>query len=737
VPQDLTGRDLESTEGKDSSVGTKDEKLLKRIRENYAYGSDQWRDIRDEGKKDIRYISGDPWEPKEKEERDDSGRPYLALDELNQYVNQLINDARQQKRGIKVTPEGSGANDKTATLRGNIIRGIEYKSNAQTAYICGFENAAQRSYGYWEIISEYENDTSFNQVLKINRIPNPDMVLPDPDTLQLDGSDMRWCFKLHFVPRSQFKIKYPDAEIKDFTPEDIELAPEWVTDRHVLVAKYWEIKIKHRVSCQVTGPDGQPMQVFKDQLPKDYPKEKILNERKCEERKVMEYITNGVEILEENVIPGKWIRIIPCYGKELYVDRGSGPKRMLFSLIRLARDAYKAYCYAVTCQAECIGKTPKMNYLGVVGQFATNTDWANIHRIPAAYAEYQAKTVGTGEQILPAPTFTNYEPPIEALLQASESFKRAIQSATGMFNSSVGRHDANAKSGIAIKALDEQSNEGSYHFIQNFERAIEHTGRILEDSLDYYYDTARDVGVKDAKDVYSTVRINDPGHVNPETGEIEHNPVTGEEAGEHDVTISTGQTFDSQREQVNDFVDALLANMVNLPIPPNVGAQILSMAIKMKDMGPMADEIAALLNPDPNSQIPPQAQQQLQQLTQQTQQLHAYAQQLEGEVQKFKFEKAAKITDNEFALQELKLNLENKLAIAQITAKSQDALARAQQQFQAWQDVHGAAHELGMQSVDQQHQKDMAAASQDAQLQQQLTAQEQAAQQEPPPGTGK
>lgn len=736
MPQDRTGRDLESTEGKDSSVGTKDEKLLKEIRENFAYASDQWRDIRDEAKKDIRYISGDPWEPKEKEERDDTGRPYLALDELNQYVNQLINDVRAQKRAVKVIPDGEGANDKSSENRGNIIRGIEYRSNAQAAYICAFENAAQRSYGYIGIRPEYENDKSFNQVLCIKRIPNPDMVLPDPDTKKQDGSDMRWCFELDFIPRKQFERRYPDAEVKDFTPEDIELAPEWISDRHVLVAAYWKIKIKYRTLLQVEGPDGDPVSVYKDELKKGE-KPKVLNERKCEEKQLCKYITNGVEILEENELPGKWIPIIPVYGKEIYVDRGSGPKRMLFSLIRLARDAYKAYCYAVTCQAECIGKTPKMNYLGAVGQFATNTDWANIHRIPAAYAEYKAKTAETGDAVLPAPQFTNYEPPIAALLEASESFKRAIQSATGMFNSAIGKHDTNAKSGIAIKALDEQSNQGSFHFVQNFEMSLEHCGRVLNDLLGYYYDNARDVGIHTKDGKHQILRINDPNYVNPETNQLENNIISGEGAGEHNVTISTGPSFNSQREEANDFVDTMIANISNLPVPPDVGAKILGLAIRLKDVGPFGDQIAELLNPDPNTQLSPQAQQAIQQGQQQIQQLHAYSQQLEGELQKMKFEKAAKITDNEFEVQMKKMDNETKIAIAEIGAKTQDILARSQMQAQAWQDAHGSASELALQTHDQIHQKDMAQAAQDAAAQQQLTLQEQAAQQAPPQGTGK
>src|SRR5687767_8744975 len=110
------------------------EKLLREIRENFAADSADWRKIREEGRKDIRCVAGDAWEPDAKAKRKNNNRLALTLDELGQYVNQVINDIRQNKRAIQVTANGNGSNDKQAQLRANRIRQIEYRSNAQEAY---------------------------------------------------------------------------------------------------------------------------------------------------------------------------------------------------------------------------------------------------------------------------------------------------------------------------------------------------------------------------------------------------------------------------------------------------------------------------------------------------------------------------------------------------------------------------------------------------------------------------
>ena len=52
----------------------------------------------------MQYVAGNPWSDKDKRERLDRGRPALAFDELGQYLNQYINNLRENKRAIKIDP---------------------------------------------------------------------------------------------------------------------------------------------------------------------------------------------------------------------------------------------------------------------------------------------------------------------------------------------------------------------------------------------------------------------------------------------------------------------------------------------------------------------------------------------------------------------------------------------------------------------------------------------------------
>ena len=141
--------------------GRSDEKsedsLLSEIRNNYDFDSDAFKEIREEGSTDIRYIANDPWPAKERQQRKEQNRPIISCDLLNQYTNLVINEVRQHPREIKISPAGYGATAKLAEFRENRVRAIQYKSDAQAAYITAMENACQRGYGFARVGLRYKS----------------------------------------------------------------------------------------------------------------------------------------------------------------------------------------------------------------------------------------------------------------------------------------------------------------------------------------------------------------------------------------------------------------------------------------------------------------------------------------------------------------------------------------------------------------------------------------------------
>lgn len=685
--------------------GANDE-LLREIREDFTYFRDFWSDNHDEWKTDLKYVSGDPWDADARLEREDNNRPVLSPDELGQYLNATINNLRQNKRAIKVNPIGSGANDADATKRSAIIKGIEYKSNAQSAYTNAFENAINCGMGFFRVTTKIiSKDGEVTPWIKI--IENPLSVLLDPNAKEADFCDQKRCFVMDVMRKRDFIKKYPKAQKRSFEAEDVKAAPDWFQAENILVAEYWRI-------------DGY--------------------DENGEGGKVTQYITNGIEILEKNEWPGSWIPIIPVTGKKMLVPRGSEIKIMYASMIRLARGPQKMLAYIASQEAEEFGMSPRAPFVGYVGQFETDQDaWATANKVPRSFLQVDPVVDGASGQILPLPSRPQFTPNAQAYEISKESWRRSIQASMGITPLPTAAQRQNEKSGVALDKIQSQQAIGSFHFTDNFDRAIENAGRQVNELITLVMDTPRQVGVRNPDDSHSLMPIA-PGGQMPQQVTSEQ-PVDPKDAfdpqkGDFDVTISTGMSYQSQRAEASDFVDTLLSELPNLPIAPQAKATLLAKAITLKDIGPIGDEMAKIIDPQGDGEpIPPQAQQMIAHLQQQLQETGQAAQQLAQEKQGKMWETQGKLqqiaaqSQADMALEDKKLLAQ--ITVAEINTKAQNAADREADRRELEAQFHSQAHAVALQAQGAQHAQ--AAQAQSAEMQAQQSAQEAAQQQESVP----
>lgn len=637
----------------------------------------------------MRYLCGDPWSDEDRKAR--AGRPCISHDELNQYVFQCVNAARENRRGIKIEPAGNGATDKTALLREDIARTIEYRSKAQAVYLQGYQDCVEGAYGFMRISRRYVSDDSDEQEIVIKPIPNPDSVLYDPDCKEADWADARGVFVLDPIQRKDFIALYPEADVVDFSDDDGAIRRDWIKDDSVLVAEYWKLKITRVKSKSKSG-------------------------RMVEKKEVIQYITNGVQILETNPQPGKEIPIVPFIGLQRFVKEGGNTTRKLFALCSFALDPQLTLAYLSSQQMEEAGMSPKSPYMGYVGQFESDREaWEALTKVPVAFIQVDPIPDGSNGQILPLPQRVQFTPNFAAYEVAKESTRRAIQASTGISPLPTQAQRQNEKSGVALQSIKAAQDTGSYHFVAGFERGITRGGRIIDSWIPVVYDTEREIGLHQVNDTRKLITV---GGMDEETGE-KHD--IGE--GDHDVTIGTGPSQDSQREAASDFLDLLVGNIEKIPPPGSPQAKLLSLAIQMKNLGPKGDEMAEIISPtQEGQQIPPEAQQAIQQGQQQVQQLHAYAQQLEQKVGQLEFEKKAQVVKHQGDMELEKLKLENDLAKAEIATKAQSTEERLRFVEDMYKQLHDQAHDIAKTSLAQLHTQDNA--DQQAQIQQEQMAQQ-------------
>ena len=748
---------MADTEQRDDGINPDDD-LLEEIRENYETASESFKPSMEEGDKDIQFILNDGWPEAEKALRRKPGseRPMYSGDQLNQYTNLVINEVRQHPRQIKISPAGYGATAKLAELRENRLRSIQYRSDAQAAYLTAMENACQRSYAYARVILRYVSETSTDQEIIIQRVPNPNSILFDPSCREIDCSDAEFCFVLENFTRKAFKRRWPKAKMIDFDSYSSQY-PLWIKDKHIQVAEYWRVNKKKDEVYVISDGQGGQQNELKSKLEERggmldedreevvYPatedheelRQKLISKRDTEVRSIMQYITNGVEILERNEWIGKWIPIVPLFGKEVYGSTAGRSQKVLMSLIRNARESQMAYNYFMTAALEAVGQVARSTNKALEGSLdGYEKDWQEAHHVPKAWLYYKPVQLPDGTWATEPPISTPFDPPLQNLMIGVEAFLRAIQSNVGMYNTSVGKEDTNAKSGVAIKQLDAQSDQGAFHFIDNYNhRFLGAIGRICNDLISKVDAGPREVMIRTKDNKDKLVWVNKE-YVD-ENGEQQHHDMT---LGEYDITIGVEQTADSQREAASDFLETFIQELPNLQLDPAKRDSLLALTIELKQLGPIAEQMVKILQPPQGD--PQEIQQQAQQLQQQVQQLstenaallqdkaaRVLEQQTKVQIKGMEIEAkghadaAAHMSDQAIA----QLANDVKVLIAEIQSKAQSESERNQMYKEFWLENHKAAHDVGMQAAEQEHQQ--ALAQQSAASQQAQQASEQAHQQ--------
>lgn len=630
-----------------------DEDVIKKARERFELAVAAETDIRVEALDDLRFVKGEQWPDEIKRQRDLDNRPCLTINRLPQFVRQVTNEQRQNRPAIKVNPVDDNADVETAKILQGLIRHIEYDSNAEIAYDTASDYQCRIGFGYFRIITDYCDPMSFDQDIKIKRIKNPFTVYLDPGSSEPDGSDGNWGFIFDELSKDKYIAQYPDSELSQM--EDWKSLGDgtanWVTLDGCIVAEYFEKVFKPITVCLMN--DGST--VKKDELPKELPQGiQIVDQRVSLEASVVWRKINGIEVLEETEWPGAYIPIVPVFGDEIIIEG----ERTLEGVIRHAKDSQRMYNYWATAETETIALAPKAPFIGAEGQFKGHEDkWktANIKNHP--YLEYVPKALNGSP--MPAPQRQTYEPPVQAITGARMQSAEDLKATTGIYDASLGNR-SNESSGRAIEGRVKQAENSNFHLIDNFTRSLRHAGRIILEAIPKVYNAPRVVRIVHEDGEQEQVVINQMFQKGNKSIQYDLS------AGKYDVTVSTGPSYQTKRQEA---VSSMMSLVQAYPQMVQICGDIMVKEMDWNGAQEIAERLKKMLPPqlqdpkDGQDPIPPQAQQQMAQMSQMIKQLSGEVTQ-QAEIinaKRLELESKERIAlmqaENELVLQQMKTDM--------------------------------------------------------------------------------
>jgi hypothetical protein len=489
-----------------------------------------------------------------------NARPCLTINKLPQHVRQVTNDQRQNRPSGKVIPVDDMADVEMAEVLDGIVRHIEYISDADVAYDTACENQVVHGEGYIRLLTEYCDETSFDQDIKIGRVRNPFSVYMDPMIQDPCGADAEWCFITEEITKDEYHRLYPKASpvtsIMAQGVGDQDLS-QWVGEMTIRIAEYFYYE--HKPATLNLYPNGQ---VFFQDDPQDKQMRQMglrpTRQRKVDRKQVKWLKTNGFETLEERDWPGRWIPVVRVVGNEFEVDG----EVQISGLVRNAKDAQRLYNYWVSQEAEMLALAPKAPFIGYGGQFeGYEYQWKTANTNNWPYLEVNPDATDGQGVLLPLPQRATPPMAQTGLIQAKIGASDDLKSTTGQYDPSLGA-TSNERSGRAILARQQQSNTGTFHYVDNLARAIRHITRQIIDLVPKIYDTRRIARIIGIDGEVTQAEI-DPSQQQAVTKLMDEQGIVirkiyNPSIGKYDVRVTTGPSYMTKRQESMDAMGQIL-----------------------------------------------------------------------------------------------------------------------------------------------------------------------------------
>jgi hypothetical protein len=581
-------------------TGRDDADKMATMRKRLQMAQAAYSDSREDELDDLRFMAGSPdnqwqWPADVLATRGSvqgqtiNARPCLTINKLPQHVRQVTNEQRQNRPSGKVIPADDNADVEVAEIFNGVVRHIEYMSDADVAYDTACDNQVTYGEGYIRLLTEYCNDETFDQDIKIGRVRNAFSVYMDPTIQDPCGADAEWCFVTEDILKTEYERMFPDATpISTLYSQGVgdQGISSWLQEDTIRIAEYFYYTYER--STLHLYPDNET--AFKGsnrdkQLGAMFGKP--IRTREVDRKKVMWMKTNGFDVLDEREWPGKWIPVVRVIGNEWEVDG----QIHISGLVRNAKDAQRMYNYWTSQEAEMLALAPKAPFIGYGGQFeGYEMQWKTANTTNWPYLEVNPDVTDGAGNVLPLPQRAAPPLPQTGLIQAKMGAAEDIKSTTGQYDASIGAQ-GNERSAKAIIAREKQGDVGTYHYVDNLARAIRHITRQIVDLIPKIYDTqriARIIGVDGEVDM---VKFNPSQQEpvkeirEPQTGaliEKIYNPGVGT----YDVMVTTGPGYMTKRQEALDAMSQILQTN------PQLWAVAGDLFIKNMDW-PGAQEMAA------------------------------------------------------------------------------------------------------------------------------------------------
>jgi hypothetical protein len=552
-------------------------KKAQEINEKIAIWDNYWKDNKNTYNEYMQFIFGNQWLDEEARVFETYKKIPLTFNKLAPLANHLLGEQRQNTPSIECLPDDNTP-EETVEVREALVKDITFDSKSKEVFQTAFQSSLCGGFGCFYVDTEYENDYSFNQVIRIREEKIPTRAVWDVSATTPCKTDGMYCGLKSRMSRDKFASIYGREIERDIPPSNIEEGSVFNDDESVTLVTWWERKYKREKLRQLSDGSEVTEEEFKalerimidddEILVKDGIPVTITNERNIAKYKVRKSLYAGDWELEAEDFPSRQLPLVYVDQSSFWNKQGQQVCRPFF---KDTKDAQRYINYLGT-QSAYLVKIGRYDQFLVSKENVRGNDTQAIWRDPS--------NIQGGLIFDESPS--NFVPmqlkPPElsvSLVQQYERAERDIQTCTGMYDAFIGEK-SNEVSKIAIDARNKRSSYNTHLPFDNLNRAVAVCAQLVDEMIPTVYDTERTVMLNMKQKGVQAVRINESMD---EYGTKIKNDMT---KGRYTIRLVPGPSWEGQKEealnsmqlilQANPQLFNLMADLFveNLPLNNNI-----------------------------------------------------------------------------------------------------------------------------------------------------------------------
>jgi len=424
-------------------------------------------------------------------------KPIIEFNIVNAPLSRQCGEFSKQEPSIEVSAKaGKKVDPQIIEFLDGHIRYILDESKKRNTQYHIYRDSMSGGFSNFKLLTEYEDEMSFDQVIRVVRGNMPTMIGYDPMAREADKSDAEFYFELFPMEKDQFKHEYPDIPLDqlDFLKADGTFNWSFKNqDQYVIVlADYYEkVKTKKKI-VRLANNDVMIKKDYEEKL-KQWNSENhieqapaVIDERESDFVHIRRSRIMQTHILEEKDTMFKYNNLVYVDGDSVIIQDEDNANMEQFT---------KPYIYHAEGLQRLINFTGQViandfenmvQHKFMIAEEALPTQeeaqdgWNNVQK--AALLVHKAFSDINPDKPLPIPQAVNRVPLPPEVMVTFQSGMQIMQNILGSYDASLAQNEQQI-SGVAIVEAATLSNGAAMPYVINYMQSLTTVANNIVDLL--------------------------------------------------------------------------------------------------------------------------------------------------------------------------------------------------------------------------------------------------------------